>query len=202
MEAEEIKSIMGLKRKPSAPLFKEPGSDGRVYPGTMAPVIVFEKGKRIIKPMRYRVRPQFSTEEIPSKYNVFNARSDSLEKRKTWKALFLKNHGLFPFVQFYEWVEIKGKKTLIRFRPENRKIMWAPMIFDHWKSPNSEIEFSSFALITTEPPPEIESKGHDRCPIFLNEKSIDSWLKPQILDSQKAYEILNQKERVKFESEV
>ena len=64
---EDIKAQLGLKRKPSSNVFKEADDKGRIYPGYFAPVIVHGEGKRIIKPMRYRVRPANSAEEIPSK---------------------------------------------------------------------------------------------------------------------------------------
>ena len=54
--------------------------------------------------MRYRVRPNGSKEEVPTKYNVFNARIDSLEIRNTWAPLFMRNHGIVPLTGFYEWV--------------------------------------------------------------------------------------------------
>ncbi len=199
LQPETLKKILGLKRIPSSSPFKEAGEDDRIYPGYFAPVIVFEKGEKIIKPMRYRVRPAHSAEEIPSQYNVFNARFDSLEKRQTWSGLFLKNHGLFPFLRFYEWVEKEGKKTLVSFNPDNQPMMWAPMLYDHWISPQGELQFSSFALITNDPPPEIQQVGHDRCPIFLKEDQIDSWLNPSNLTTEKAFAILKSQEKTFYQ---
>ncbi len=196
LDSEDLKKILGLKRKPSSSVFKEPGEDGRIFPGYFAPVVVIENDKKVIKPMRYRVRPAHSLEEIPSKYNVFNARLDSLEKRRTWNSLFLKNHGLFPFLRFFEWVEKKGQKTLVSFKPQEQPIMWAPMLFDHWVSPHGEIEFSSFALITNEPTPEVQQIGHDRCPIFMKEDNIDLWLNAKSLNQNEAFELLKNQEQV------
>ncbi|MCB0391327.1 MAG: SOS response-associated peptidase family protein [Bdellovibrionales bacterium] len=202
MSSEELKIEMGLKRKPSSSLFKEADEHGRIYPNSFAPVIVWENNKRLIKPMRYRVRPAHSKQEIPSKYNVFNARLDSLEKRKTWQSLFMKKHALFPFVRFYEWVENpQGKSQLISFAPENRAIMWAPALYDNWVSADKKIQFASFAIITNDPPPEVAEMGHDRCPIFLNENSIDQWLQPEKNNKQKMYELLKILEPVYFNSQ-
>lgn len=201
---EEIKKIFGLKRKPNGAFFKTPEEDGRVYPNTFAPAIVLEKGERekgerTILPMRYRVRPKGSREEIPSKYNVFNARIDSLEKRKTWSSLFGRKHALFPFHSFYEWVEDKeGKKRLINFAPENKETMWAPALWDEWTSADGKIKFSSFALITDDPPPEIEEQGHDRCPVFLSEEYIDVWLSPQNRSKEELYSLLGNKTETNY----
>lgn len=71
-----------------------------------------QNNSNTIVPMRYRIRPSGSSEEIPTKYNVFNARLDSLETRQTWSSLFMRNHGLFPFKRFFEWVEDKHQDNL------------------------------------------------------------------------------------------
>lgn len=177
-------------------IFKLPDEDNRIYPNTFAPVIVSINGKRVIKPMRYRLRPAGSFEEIPSKFNVFNARLDSLEKRQTWRPLFGHNHGIFPFVKFYEWVIKDNQKELVSFYPQNKEIMWAPALFDHYQ--DKDLSFDSFALITTDPPKEILEAGHDRCPLFLKKEEIDLWLLPQGKEREKLYKVLEKTEDVSF----
>lgn len=201
LAGDDLKRILGLKRKPQSEVFKIPAEDGRIYPGHFAPVITMEDNKRVIRPMRYRVRPAGSSEEIPSKFNVFNARLDSLEKRQTWKPLFMHQHGLFPFLNFFEWVEDQGEKKLINFKPHNKEIMWAPCLWDFYQSPDKNISFHSFALITDEPPKEVAEKGHDRCPIFLQEDLIDEWLTPKGKSRNDVYHILNNKEDVYYDNE-
>jgi putative SOS response-associated peptidase YedK len=182
-------------------LFKGPDGDDRIYPNTFAPVIVgkeTEEGlQRVLTPMRYRLRPHDAAEEVPSKYNLFNARLDSLEKRKSWRGIFGRNHCLFPFKRFYEWVEgEQGKKQLVSFYPKEKEYMWAPGIYDFYKGP--EGAFHSFALITREPPSEVLAAGHDRCPLFLEDKNIDLWLTPKGRSLPELYEILTPLEKVVY----
>jgi len=199
LSAQELKQTLGLKRVPKSSCFKTPEEDGLVYPNYFAPVIIMENGKRVIRPMRYRVRPAGSKEEIPSKYNVFNARIDALDTRKTWKSCFMKNHGVFPFNSFFEWVQDQnGNKRLINFKPNNSPTMWAPCLFDTWSSKDGKIQFSSFTIITDDPPEEVEEMGHDRCPIYLKESNFDRWLSPSNMDKASAYELLKQKEATYF----
>lgn len=195
-DADWTKKALGLARKPSANIFKTPDQDGRIYPGSFAQVMVLENNQRLLKPMRYRVRPRASTSEIPSKFNVFNARLDSLENRQTWKPIFMKNHGLLPFVRFFEWVEDGDKKKLISFRPDRHTVMWAPCLFDYWENEKEGIGFYSFAIITDDPPREVLAAGHDRCPIFLREDLINSWLAPQGKSKSEIYRILKNKQEV------
>lgn len=171
--------------------FKPLEESARIYPKYFAPVVVAEPAGRSIRPMRYRVRPSWSQAEIPAKYNVFNARLDALEQRKTWRGLFMQRHGLLGFRAFYEWVKNDaGKKAVIEFSPEDRDLIWAPVLWDRWQGPDGEI-LESFAVITTEPPPEVEAMGHDRCPVFLKQQNIERWLTPQNHSPEDIYAILN-----------
>ena len=201
MDSVKFNSLLGIKSttKKRSSFFKLPSDDGRVFSNYFTNIIVEDKDQRMIKPMRYRVRPMGSKEEIPSKFNVFNARLDSLENRQTWIPLFMKNHGIIPFTSFYEWVsDSTGKPKLISFFPENREIMWAPVLYDEWISKDGTIEFKSFAIITDGPPEEIQKMGHDRCPIFLNKESIDDWLNPKSKTKEHIYKILSEREETIF----
>lgn len=185
-----------LQQKPEN-FFQNQSHSSRLFPNGIAPIIVKEGSKRVIRPMRYRVRPEFSKEEVPSQYNLFNARRDSLFSRKTWSQLILKQHGLFVFTHFYEWVEHQQKKKLVRFFPEGRELMWAPVIYSHFKD-NNFLEFNSFALITDDPPLEILELGHDRCPLFMKENQIESWLNARDLNPQKLQLLFDQKEDIHY----
>lgn len=197
-DREWIKHSLNLARKPTTNIFKGPDEDSRIYPGSFTHVMVLENNKRVLKPMRYRVRPKGSKEEIPTKFNVFNARLDSLENRQTWKPLFMKQHGLLPFVRFFEWVEQDSKKRLISFKPDRHEIMWAPCLWDYWENEKEGIGFYSFAIITDEPPKEVWEQGHDRCPIFLREDLIDLWLSPEGKSMSEIYRILKNKQEVYY----
>lgn len=195
-----VKEALKLSRKPTSPFFKAPDKDNRIFPGYFTWVMVHENGHRVLKRMRYRVRPKGSQEEIPTKFNVFNARLDSLETRQTWNKLFTRQHGLFPFVRFFEWVEHEDKKRLISFLPGDKQIMWAPCLWDYWENPEYDFGFYSFALITDDPPPEVSAAGHDRCPIFLKEKYIDEWLDVSPKSQEDWYKLLKNKEEVFFKN--
>lgn len=213
MEPSEFREALGLKsveekqlslfkmaeEEKEVKFFRLPEDDGRIFSNYFANVIVSEKNERVIQPMRYRIRPHDSKEEVPAKYNVFNARIDSLEIRDTWKPLFMRNHGIIPFTNFYEWVlGPNNKPKLITFFPEGREIMWAPCLWDEWISKDGSIHFKSFAIITDEPPQEILRMGHDRCPIFLSEEHIEKWLTPHQQNKMDYYQMLKMREDVKY----
>lgn len=201
MSPQEVRSVLGLARAPKVSQFRwaPDQPDARVYPGYFAPVIIWREQGRTLVPMRYRVRPSSSPKEIPSKYNVFNCRIDAVQSRQTWRRLFGRTHALFPFIRFYEWVEDdKANKVQLSFAPEDREIMWAPALYDTWSSADGQVEYSSFAILTDEPPPEIAAAGHDRCPIFLSSEAIDTWLQPEGQSREGLMGLLQMRETTKF----
>ncbi|RZA09829.1 MAG: hypothetical protein EOP11_00305 [Proteobacteria bacterium] len=166
--------------------------DDRVYPQYYAPVVAEGKSGRKLVPMRYRVRRPDGG-EVPSQYNVFNARFDSLETARTWTPLFGRTHAIFPFVWFYEWVERDGKKQEIYFSPENRSLMWAASLYSVAKGAHGPL--LSFAMVTDDPPPEVAAAGHDRCPIFLREDQMGEWLQPKNKSPESLKSLLQLKEK-------
>ena len=183
------------------------GTEGtyRIYPFDFVPVVQLENGKRIVRPMRYRVLPK-SGVEMPSKYNLFNARRDSVfpkagERERIWKTMIGKNHAVFPFVRFYEWVEVnRGKKVEVFFTAKGFDSMWSAALFEETKTEFGLVR--SFAMVTDEPPPEVRAAGHDRCPIFLLEPAIASWLDPKGKSLPQLEAILDKKQNTYFNHEL
>lgn len=204
MSKEEIKTTLGLARAPRASQFRWALDDesSRVYPGYFAPVIVMQHGQRTIVPMRYALRPAGTTKELKSQYALFNCRIDTLTIKPTWRKLLSRQHALFPFTKFYEWVEGEGgKPAQISFTPGDRPYMWAPALFDTWSSLDGKFTFQSFAIVTDDPPPEILACGHDRCPVFLRSDKIDEWLTPEGKSPPDVVEILKFREDVLYRQE-
>ena len=164
--------------------------DNRVYAKIWAPVICKVRGKLEIRPMRYQLLPHFSPSEKYTRINpktgreveikgTYNARLESLTNARAWIKPFLRQHAILPVKQFYEWVEVQDKKKLISFHPQNEEYILAPCLYDTWYSHDKKKIIQSFAIITTTPAPEVLKMGHDRNPINIRQKSINTWLSPE-----------------------
>ena len=171
---------------------KGPVGQYRIYPYYFAPILVAESGQRRIVPARYRILPRTGV-EVPNKYNVFNARRDSLQSARNWKALFGHKHALFSFINFFEWVERDGKSVEIMFNPDGYGGMHAAALYEVYQHPELGA-IRSFCMVTDEPPPEVRAAGHDRCPVFLQERIIDDWLNPKGHSLQELDALLDNKE--------
>lgn len=150
----------------------------RVFPNFYAPVIVQEKKEQQLRLMRYHLCPKNGKELNAFKYNLFNARRDRLLDSRTWKPIFGKQHGIFPFYRFYESVEgDNGQAKIIYFEPKDQDIMWSAAIYEEAAITPGVLR--TFAAVTDEPPPEVAAAGHDRCPVFLAKENFGRWLNPQ-----------------------
>jgi putative SOS response-associated peptidase YedK len=184
--------------------------DSRIFPGMWAPVIVFEEGRRVVKPMRYQCRPAGKPAFHDAKFpGTYNARRDNLEG--FWQGQFGRTHALMPINAFYENVKrhaTEGRalapgeaeeNLVLEFRPRPTQDMLVACLWSRWRSPSGDEELLSFAAITDEPPPEIAAAGHDRCIIPIKPEHIDAWLQPNPRDLRALYAILDDRERPYYE---
>jgi putative SOS response-associated peptidase YedK len=160
--------------------------DHRIFPGSYVPVMVWEGGQRVFKPMRYRCRPWNMPESFDTEYpGCYNARRDSL--KGFWRDLYGSHHGVVILSAFYEHVprhlaegrppdEAPGTAQ-VEFRPDQPQDLLAACIWSRWSRPGQP-DLVSFALITEEPPPEIAAVGHDRCICPIQPEDLDAWLQP------------------------
>lgn len=180
--------------------------DARLYPGVFVPVMIWEDGRRVVKPMRFQCRLHGWTEQVERKYpGTYNARRDSLAK--SWGQHWCKKHAVIVIRSFYEHVwrhQAEGRPlapgeveedVVIQFRPQPAHDMILACLWSDWGSPDEEL--LSFAFITDEPPPEVAAAGHDRCVIPIKRENIDEWL--QAGDPARMQAILDDRERPYYE---
>ena len=164
--------LANLKRKQERP------SDQRIYPGMYGPVMVWENGRRVVKPMRYRCRLAGK----PASYDVrfpgtYNARRDNLEG--FWGDVFGSSHAVMVADRFYENVTTDEGNLELEFEPRNGETMLIACLWSEWHDPKGkDPALLSFAAVTDEPEPEVAAAGHNRTVINLKEEHLDAWLMP------------------------
>ena len=148
------------------------GDDLRIFPRHYAPVMVMENGRRVVKPMRYQLRPAgkpaFHNDKFPGTYN---ARRDSHDGY--WRGVFGHTHGVILADAFYENVNrhraethelgpgVEVETLVLGFKPRTGEPMLIACLWSRWTA-EGEPDLLSFAAITDEPPPEVSAAGHDR----------------------------------------
>lgn len=183
--------------------------DGRVFTKIWSPVIIFHKGQREIRPMRYQLLPHFCEDNKYTRVNpktarkveiknTYNARMESLLTGKAWQKPFGNYHAILPTLSFYEWVEGESGKEIFKFTPKTNEHMNIACLYDNWFGPKDEI-IQSFAIITRDPEPEVLEAGHDRTPVNLERENIDKWLITDKRAPAEFLELLNNPHRPFYE---
>ena len=165
--------LADLKRSDAKP------SDARIFPGVECPIMVWEHGRRVIKPMRYQCRPAGKPATYDRQYpGTYNARRDNLHG--FWRAQFGVTHGVLVAQRFYENVRTPdGQNQILEFAPRSGEPMLIACLWSAWHDPTGKLpDLCSFAAITDEPEPEVAAAGHDRTIINLKPEHLDAWLSP------------------------
>ncbi len=166
-------------------------SDSRIFPFHYASMVCNdETGERVIRPVRYLMRPHNMGAEFDLKFNgCYNARFDGLETVPWWRDCLGKRHGLLLISKFFENVDravylkrnaittphASKDNLVVCFEPKNVEYMAVPALWDTWKGDGTETLHSA-AIITDDPRPEVLSAGHDRTPIVLSSDGAEEWL--------------------------
>lgn len=178
--------------------------DARIFPGWYAPVLLWEDGGYVIKPMRYQCRPAGKPAVYDTRYpGTYNARRDNLEG--FWKGQFGHTHGLLIATRFYENVERHDAgrapyKAVLEFAPRGLDRMLVACLWSEWRQGDERL--LSFAAITDEPPAEVAAAGHDRCIIPIRPENLAAWLRPDPRDLGASYAILDDRERPYYEHRI
>jgi putative SOS response-associated peptidase YedK len=190
---------------------QEPQSrDARIFPGSYAPVMVMEEGRRVVKPMRFHCRPAGRPANVDGRFpGTYNARRDNLEGWY-WGGLFGHSHGIIIVRRFYENVKRhklearelrpgeEPENVVLRFDPQPQQDMLVACLWSRWTR-EGEDDLLSFAAITDEPPAEVAAAGHDRCIVPIKPEHVDAWLNPQSSGLTSMYAILDDRPRPYYE---
>jgi len=191
--------------------------DQRIFPLYFAPLLVEDRGRRLVRPMRYTCRLPGKPASHDGRYpGTYNARRDNL--RGYWAELYGRRHGVLVITSFFENVphhlfekrqlspDEKPKNIVLHFDPRPRAEMLVACLWARWASTPRDgplaRELYSFAAITDEPPPEIAATGHNRCVITLKRSNIDEWLAPEDVGLDRLDRILTDRERPFYEHRI
>jgi putative SOS response-associated peptidase YedK len=198
------KSQMLLDRLADLRRTEPNNEDARIFPMMYAPVLIYEHGKTIIRPMRYACRLDGKPADYDRRFpGTYNARRDSLDDY--WKKVYGRNHAVMVISGFYENVPLhlyehrelaadeKVKNLVLEYDPQPSQDMLVACVWDRWSKPGST-DLYSFAAITDEPTPEVAATGHQRTVITLQEQFLSEWLSPAQLSRERLDEILSEKQ--------
>lgn len=119
------------------------------------------------------------------KYPTFNARSESVTEKATFKNLVKQQRCVIPVTGFYEWTGPKNARTPHAiFGPE--PILPLAGLYSWWRDP-AAAEGEGWVLtatILTQNSAGIMQPLHDRMPVFVDDEILHDWLDPDIEGDQ------------------
>ncbi|GAB4841502.1 hypothetical protein Ancab_022218 [Ancistrocladus abbreviatus] len=151
-----------------------------VGPGSYLPVVLREDGtdgyEAAVHCMKWGLVPSFTKkDEKPDHFKMFNARSESISEKASFRRLVPKNRCVLAFEGFYEWKKDGSKKQpyYIHFK-DGRALVFAAL-YDSWKNSEGEILYT-FTILTSSSSSALQWL-HDRMPVILgDEGSTHAWL--------------------------
>ena len=155
-ENQDVQNIFGQMQKNEN---NRQLSFGDIYPTDFTPALIRDNMK--IKPLPAR----WGYERIGHKGVLINARAETVAEKPTFRKDFFERRCLIPASGFYEWTENKEK---LYFFPRE-KLLYLGGIY------RKSREYISYVILTkksTEP----VSRYHDRIPVIVDAKNVESWI--------------------------
>lgn len=157
-----------------------------VSPGSYLPIVRYNHEENskdlIVHGMKWGLVPSFTKKsEQPDHFRMFNARSESVHEKASFRRLLAKCRCLVTVEGFYEWKKDGAKKQpyYIHFQDGHPLVLAA--LFDSWVDGTGEV-LNTFTILTTRSSKALEWL-HDRMPVILGSKeTVDNWLNQGISD--------------------
>ena len=159
-----------------------------VAPTQQVPVVVEpERGERRVELVRWGLTPRFGKggkggkrgDQAPT---LFNARTETLLEKATFRRLVPQRRCLVPADGFYEWEKVGGSKLPWLYRLKGAQPFAFAGLYDVWTEPDGR-EVTACTILTTAPN-ELVLPVHDRMPVILPRDLEDEWLDPDLDDPE------------------
>jgi putative SOS response-associated peptidase YedK len=159
------------------PLYRlAPGPSVQIWPKTYANVIWMDGVEPTLKMMGWGLVPPKTKDHIEfrRKFATYNARIESVHKRKSYQnAVLKKQRVLIPCNAFMEYIGEKGSKVPLWIRPTENHLFSIAGLWEFWKKAN--IELHTFTMLTTDPN-DFMKPIHNRMPVILKRSQEAAWL--------------------------
>jgi putative SOS response-associated peptidase YedK len=132
-----------------------------------------ESGKRKLAMMRWGLIPSQAS-AIPA--GNFNARSETVTEKPSFRALIQANRCLIPADGFYEWQQMGSVKQPFCFEVGDGDLFAFAGLWDGWH--DGEQVIKSCTILTTNANA-LLAYMHDRMPVILSPDHYDRWLQAE-----------------------
>jgi putative SOS response-associated peptidase YedK len=146
-----------------------------IAPTTNVPIVVEKRDDRarLVTTARWSLVPPFA-DSLTLKYPTFNARSETVTEKPTFRGSVGHQRAILPADAYYEWLTEGKVKTPHSVTSPEGELAFAAL-YSWWRAePGSGWVLT--ATILTMPAPEPIAWLHDRTPVVLASEDWDWWL--------------------------
>jgi len=156
-----------------------------ISPGQPAPVIFDLDGRKAVE-MQWGLVPSWA-KDVKIGAKMFNARSETLDEKPSFRSLLKRKRCLVPTSGFYEWKKEEVKVPyMIKVRDQEYFAMAG--LYDVWQGGDGSV-LSTFTIVTTAAARAMADL-HDRMPVIVARDLEAEWIAPGELDPSLVGEIL------------
>jgi putative SOS response-associated peptidase YedK len=148
-----------------------------IAPTQMAPVVVVEGGKVVLKPMRWGLVP-FWAKDVSIGNRMINARAETVKEKPAYRTPLKRRRCLVVADSFYEWQKLPNSKLKqpMRILLRDEAPFGFAGLWDSWTAPDGS-ELETFTIITAQPN-ELVAPIHERMAVILPPDRHAEWLDP------------------------
>lgn len=120
------------------------------------------------------------SKELKTKFPTFNARSETVTEKASFKNQVKGRRCVIPVSGFYEWTGPKGKRTPHAiFGPQSLIPMAGLYSWWHESGAGDDEGWHLTATILTRASAGVMADLHDRMPVFMSDELLHDWLDPE-----------------------
>ena len=161
--------------------------NGDIRPKQFIPAIINQEGMNKLVCFRWGLIPSWSKDPSMAS-RLINARSETVDKKPSFRDAFQKRRCLIVADGFYEWKKEDNRKVPFYFYLKSNRPFGFAGLYEKWMSSDKE-EINTCTIITTTAN-ELVAPVHDRMPVILSKEEEQVWLNGKMIDSSRLLSLL------------
>lgn len=178
-----------LKRFPIDKTACETAASYNIAPSQEVLAIVNRGGENWLDTFHWGLVP-FWARDVSIGNKLINARSETVDKKPSFRDAFRKRRCLIPADGFYEWQGEKGKKQPVYLCLPGQTPFAFAGLWERWTPGDANAAAYRSCTIITTAASESVRPVHHRMPVIVKPEKYDRWLDPELRDPAHARRIL------------
>lgn len=131
--------------------------------------------------------------------NTFNARSEGITGKNTWKSAVATQRAIFPALGYFETQGSGANRKRFYFHPAGDEVLALGGIYSWWRADDDPWLLTAAIMTIAAPDGEV-AEIHDRAPLVLPPDTWNEWLDPDVHADQGLIDALGETARLEVSS--